>query len=284
MEEEDQYKNFAKKLADSRKTVREKNIKKFTGWVQKKPQGFTLNDSLKLWRGLYFSMWMADKLGPQQALAGELAQLIHVFANDAGIIWMKAFFATIEREWQNIDGLRLDKYYFLIRLFLKESFRWLQIRSWGSQWVTKFVEMISVPLRIVGDHPETKTIKQLGLQYHLSSIYLEYLNEVSRENKPAVPSQVLLQLVSPFFNILKEANESVFRERVKDEVFCSLLETVETQNEKGKIQSKPKWSSLSPNFRAFSDKLFAIASSRDDFPNKNRELLYDLKKQFDTKH
>ncbi|KAI0009684.1 hypothetical protein F4779DRAFT_356567 [Xylariaceae sp. FL0662B] len=106
-------------------------------------------DHLKLWKGLFYSLWMCDRPQPQQRLCGELAGLVDVLptttttsaaaaaaaaasdddVNDGGVVvvvsaFLAAFWATMAREWTAIDVLRMEKFLLLVRRVLGASLAW----------------------------------------------------------------------------------------------------------------------------------------------------------------
>ena len=80
-----------------------------------------LPEALRLWKGLYFALWMTDRPGPQQRLAADLASL----ADDGGdesassssfrAVWFAAFWDVIGQQWPQIDRHRMDKFLLLVR-------------------------------------------------------------------------------------------------------------------------------------------------------------------------
>jgi ribosomal RNA-processing protein 1 len=96
----------------------------------------------KLWRGLFFCMWMADKAPVQAELSGKIAKLIHCFDSAQGARqWLMIAARTVRDEWGKLDKYRVDKYYMLLRHLLAESFFWLGETSWeeesaGLLWAT----------------------------------------------------------------------------------------------------------------------------------------------------
>jgi ribosomal RNA-processing protein 1 len=39
-------------------------------------------DLLKVWKGLFYCMWMSDKVPVQQQLAGNISHIVHCFGDD----------------------------------------------------------------------------------------------------------------------------------------------------------------------------------------------------------
>lgn len=60
----DKEKQIAIKLADNEKKIRTKALNQLRAYIQTKSakkEPFTEDDLIKLWKGLHYCMWMADK-------------------------------------------------------------------------------------------------------------------------------------------------------------------------------------------------------------------------------
>ena len=91
---------------------------------------------LKLWMGLYYALWMADRAVPQQNLCNDLAALLSVFDRDdnaAAIAWLRGFWATMARKWTEIDVLRMEKFLLLVRRVLGASLAWMKADVAGGE-------------------------------------------------------------------------------------------------------------------------------------------------------
>jgi len=72
---------------------------------------------MRLWKGLYYCMWMSDKPLVQEELAEELGSLIHCFPDiKVGIQFFRNFLETMCLEWFGIDQWRIDKFMMVSRL------------------------------------------------------------------------------------------------------------------------------------------------------------------------
>lgn len=77
---------------------------------------------------------MCDRPLPQQQLCTDLSELIWVLPQDADADavprWLRAFWATMAREWTTgIDVLRMEKFLLLVRRMLGASLVWMQVRE-----------------------------------------------------------------------------------------------------------------------------------------------------------
>jgi ribosomal RNA-processing protein 1 len=84
---------------------------------------------LKLWKGLFYALWMCDRAVPQQALCADLAGLVHILPDPTVVPWLRGFWATMAREWSGIDVLRLDKFLLLVRRVLGATLLWMRVRD-----------------------------------------------------------------------------------------------------------------------------------------------------------
>ncbi|KAI1738809.1 nucleolar protein,Nop52-domain-containing protein [Xylaria scruposa] len=118
---------FIRTLASSDRKIRTKALESLRTFISAPATSSQLQplELLKLWKGLYYSLWMCDKPIPQQNLCAELAGLIEVLPDEAVGPWLAAFWEIIGREWTSIDVLRLEKFMLLVRRVLGVSLSWV---------------------------------------------------------------------------------------------------------------------------------------------------------------
>jgi ribosomal RNA-processing protein 1 len=121
-------------------------------------------------------MWMADKPKYQRELAERLASVASVLACEpvgsaqeeqegceeslpASLLYIRAFWETISREWTGLDRLRLNKFYQLIQEFMRIGFLLLREQSFEMEFVTAY-------FRILADYP-LKYNARVGTYYIL---------------------------------------------------------------------------------------------------------------------
>lgn len=72
---------------------------------------FTEDDFMRIWKGLFYSMWMSDKPLIQEECAENISKLlIHFSSVHDSMMFFKAGLETLCNEWFGIDQLRLDKF------------------------------------------------------------------------------------------------------------------------------------------------------------------------------
>ncbi|KAI1183740.1 nucleolar protein,Nop52-domain-containing protein [Nemania serpens] len=117
---------FIRNLASSDRKTRTAALESLRTFLSASAAASRLSplDDLKLWKGLYYSLWMCDRPVPQQNLCAELAALLDVLPDGAVAPWLAAFWETLGREWTSIDVLRLEKFLLLVRRVLGAALAW----------------------------------------------------------------------------------------------------------------------------------------------------------------
>ncbi len=139
---------FGARLAHTEKAVRDKAVANLSAFLASREEMSEL-ELLKVWKGLFYCMWMADKAPVQNELSERLARLVHDFQGDLGLQFVRTFLITMEREWGGIDVLRMDKFYYLIRRVMREVFEYLQQREWAPETVQEVASLLANgPMRL----------------------------------------------------------------------------------------------------------------------------------------
>uniref|UniRef100_K3X0L7 Uncharacterized protein n=1 Tax=Globisporangium ultimum (strain ATCC 200006 / CBS 805.95 / DAOM BR144) TaxID=431595 RepID=K3X0L7_GLOUD len=272
---------FGQRLAHTEKKYRDQALKKLTVYLTKKADWTELEWD-KLWKALFYCMWMSDKRPIQEELSTNLASLIHKIPTPENALgFVHSFFRTMHREWHGIDGLRLDKFYSLIRKFVHQSVLLLQAQDWDHDYVSTFVTIVS-----------SEIISQLpnGLRMHLSDLYLVELHQAAGAS---VETDSFLLLLEPFFTLLSSEYDKTVFKRVRELVFLPMLseykfgpqpakEAKEQADDSGETDGDDE-----DEVKVFEQvdlahvqhRIFSIASA-DDTAERNRSGLYDLYSKF----
>uniref|UniRef100_A0A2D4LSF1 Uncharacterized protein n=1 Tax=Micrurus spixii TaxID=129469 RepID=A0A2D4LSF1_9SAUR len=168
---------FAQRLASNEKRIRDRALKKLRGYMTLRTQSlegcFSQEELLKIWKGLFYCMWMQDKPLLQEELSNNISQLIHLIKNmDTRHLFIQTFWQTVNREWNGLDRLRLDKFYMLIRMMLRQSFEVLKRNEWNESLIERFLNMLIMEVM----HPDSHA--PIGIKLHFIDIYLEELATV----------------------------------------------------------------------------------------------------------
>nr|XP_021142191.1 ribosomal RNA processing protein 1 homolog B [Columba livia] len=281
--------------------------------------GFSQEELLKIWKGLFYCMWMQDKPLLQEELANNISQLIHVIQNmEARHLFIQTFWQTMNREWNGIDNLRLDKYYMLMRMILRQSFEVLKRNEWDESLIELFLQL---QIKEIMD-PESSA--PVGIKLHFIDIYLDELAKVGAKELTADQN---LKFIEPFCKIAANSKDRSVLHAVATGIFEIIVdqspyaiedlmkelgsnsdeedaseedkeENEEALKTKGdrclsrkSVQSSEKTEDgyensddgigtvLQFDYKAVADKLFELASKKNA-PSLNRKRLYKLVKKF----
>lgn len=207
---------FAHHLAANEKVTRDRALRKLTRWIRAKSGDenteFTEESLMKLWKGLFFCMWMSDKPFIQQELANSIAGLIHCFANRTqSLLYLDTFFKTMAREWFAIDRFRLEKFMMLVRRCFRQGI----LCARGSEWEDDGIVDFCNTLKITALCPNSQQIP-LGLRLHVADVFLQ---ELARMHGAELSPEQALLFLEPFFDILTQSNEHTLVDVVRKNVF-----------------------------------------------------------------
>ncbi|XP_046419576.1 ribosomal RNA processing protein 1 homolog [Neodiprion fabricii] len=207
---------FAKLLAGNDKKVRDKVLKNLRKWLTVRSEStfaFEEQDFMRLWKGLYYCMWMSDKPLIQEELAESLSKLVHCFNNkDTALLYIKCTLLSLATEWFGIDQYRLDKFQMLVRRIIRQTFEMCKKKLWNRDWVngvTKIIEDLLV-----------KSKATIGFSLHVTELYMEELAKVSGGD---VPEDVVVEFVRPFAVHLATMNDEREIRHVMKHVFRYLI-------------------------------------------------------------
>ncbi|CAF1256724.1 unnamed protein product [Rotaria magnacalcarata] len=289
------------KLVDSSKAQRTKAIERLKSWINARTLNsasfFTYDDLIKIWKGLYYNMWMADKPILQEQLATEISSWIHEFRdNDQACLYIDAGFATFAREWWGIDRWRLSKFMTFVRYFLRESFMFLKNLKWLKADVLKFTKMLRQNVLSANGNRSCD-----GLKLHVTDIYLEELAQVA--GVVLKPKRLIL-LLSPFFNILKTSDNEVLVKHVYKNLFIQIIQfsdvgidpeaeeemeaiqafgrqAIEEEMETNNENDEQEEIALQFDYKLLSAKLVKVAKV-ENCKQRNRKQIYELARKFDA--
>ncbi|NWU57377.1 RRP1B protein, partial [Dromas ardeola] len=314
---------FAQRLAANEKRIRDRALKKLRGYISVRTQrpagGFSQEELLKIWKGLFYCMWMQDKPLLQEELADNISQLIHVIQNtEARHLFIQTFWQTMNREWNGIDNLRLDKYYMLMRRILRQSFEVLKRSEWDESLIELFLPLLMKEVMDLDSNAPT------GIKLHFIDIYLDELAKVGAKELTADQN---LKFIEPFCKIAAKSKDRCMLHAVATGIFELIVDqspyaiedlmkelgsnsdeedaSEEDKQENEEVlkttadrclsrksaQSSEKTEDVHENaddgigtvlqfdYKAVADKLFELASKKNT-PSLNRKRLYKLVKNF----
>ncbi|XP_073420822.1 ribosomal RNA processing protein 1 homolog B-like isoform X2 [Dendrobates tinctorius] len=220
-----------------------------------------------------------------------MSQLVHALqSRPSQNLFIRSFWQTLNREWNGIDRLRLDKFYTLSRFVLRQSVELLKKGDWEESLVENFLTVL-VDEVLKPEAPQ-------GVQHHLIDIYLD---ELAKVGSAELSADLNLKLIEPFCRIAAKSKDFLLRQSVVTGIFQAILEQspfaiedlmkevghTDSCNGDNGSESKDHHSEdyddigpvLQFDYQALADRLFNLAS-RKNVPARNRRSLYRLVKRF----
>ncbi|KAK2502051.1 hypothetical protein MC885_001773 [Smutsia gigantea] len=211
---------LAQRLAGNEQVTRDRAVRRLRKYIVARTQqaagGFTHDELLKVWKGLFYCMWMQDKPLLQEDLGRTISQLIHAFqTTEAQLLFLQTFWQTMNREWTGIDRLRLDKFYMLMRMVLNESLRALKMRGWEDRQVEQLLELLATEIL----HPDSQAPN--GVKSHFIEIFLEELSKVGADELTADQN---LRFIDPFCRIAAQTKDPLVLHNITRGVLETIVE------------------------------------------------------------
>ncbi|XP_067372566.1 ribosomal RNA processing protein 1 homolog B-like isoform X2 [Channa argus] len=211
---------FAQRLASNEKSVRTKAIRKLRKYIsvrsQKGTGGFTGDELLKLWKGLFYCLWMQDKPLLQEELSNQISSLIHRFHDfDGQLLYLETFLQTFKREWTGIDRLRMDKFFQLIRFMFRQTFEMLKGKNWQSSLIEGFLELLKVQLLQSGSSAPS------GLQFHILDLYMTELAAVGSAELTADQNLIFIE---PFCKTAAKTKDRNLFRAICSSIFSTIID------------------------------------------------------------
>ncbi|KAM6978451.1 uncharacterized protein rrp1 [Tautogolabrus adspersus] len=211
---------FAQRLASNEKQIRTKAIKKLRKYInvrsQKEAGGFSSDEVLKLWKGLFYCLWMQDKPLLQEELSNQISCLIHSFHHiDGQFLYLESFLQTFKREWTGIDRLRMDKFLQLVRFMFRRMFELLKKKNWDSSVVSRFLELLTTQLLQSGSEAPS------GLQFHILDLYMSELAAVGSAELTADQNLIFIE---PFCRTAAKTKDRSLFGAICNSIFSTIID------------------------------------------------------------
>lgn len=269
---------FAKALVNPEKSIRDKTLATFKKYVAS-VSSLEQMEMLKIWKALYYCMWLSDKQPIQAELAQSLCDLMdHFTTQQLSLLYLRMFFRIMMREWPYLDQYRVNKFYTLVRKMYNKALSVAHKAGWTS-------DVANAILNIIDEEALTK--KPNGIRFHLADIFLPELHNVTGGD---ISSSDFLAALRPMHaSLLRLDDNAAFLERLGKEVFGKFAskyaaenatrDNKEGSNNDGEGEEEQDAVTVFPrvNTQVVQKLLFDTAAA-EDTPNPSRKRLYDLHK------
>lgn len=186
------------------------------------------------------------------------------------------FLITLKREWNGIDRLRLDKFYLLVRKFIRAVFDLCKKYSWNLELLGRIVDTFINNAFLAEDK-----LLGNGVCYHIASVWLDELNGCC----VPVEQEVVGLLFKPLFEVMGKCEDRVMVVKVRSCVFDELLNMGRSLLERKRkgVEGEESYGEVALGLIAmkmgFSRMLFEVGSSAECVQG-NRKVLFKLHDEF----
>mmetsp|Transcript_20976 Transcript_20976/g.29609 ORF Transcript_20976/g.29609 Transcript_20976/m.29609 type:complete len:748 (-) Transcript_20976:145-2388(-) len=188
-------------------------------------------------------------------------------------LFVKTFFQTVRREWDKMDKHRVDKFYTLVRLMMKQVYKYMAMRHWNIGIIRLFNDTIFE--QVLSQTPN-------GLRFHLIDLCLEELVLVNITAPMPLTEATFLDCLEPYFAMAQTVPETVVHNRVMEKIFQSFLDDYSIVSDTA-LQSGED----DEDVRVFEEVhvgsvaqfIFELASDTETF-DKYRKTLYSMHKTY----
>ena len=269
---------LARSLVNPSKDIRDKCIASLSSFLNsiQSDEHFTELEMLKLWKALYYCMWLTDKVEIQTECATFLCDFIDSCSNKSiQLLYIQSFYKTILREWPLLDQHRLDKFYKLLRFILRKILSILHTKSFPNKLTNTYMTLLC-------DEILSKTPS--GIRYHIFDIFLSELYIVTEGD---VSTKKFINLLQHFIQLLISTKDKACQERIIKKIFELYLNKYAIENTTSNEtnidgSSTPTTVFAGVDTKTIQSLLFATASS-ESTPEYARSVFYAIHKQFANK-
>uniref|UniRef100_A0A182VZW6 Uncharacterized protein n=1 Tax=Anopheles minimus TaxID=112268 RepID=A0A182VZW6_9DIPT len=210
---------FARALAGNNPALRRKVLRNLKTWLFTRSQSsfvFSDVDFLRLWKGLFYCMWMSDKPLVQEELAESLGSLVRCFDHNVPVAmqFFKAFLTTMGNEWFGIDRWRMDKFMMLVRRLTRQALFTLHESGWQKEHIECFKETIASTIL-------DRDVVSYGLMHHFNDLFLNELAKVTDGN---ISKEAVKQLLEVYVQALLKTDDGSVSASIKKNIFHALMQ------------------------------------------------------------
>jgi ribosomal RNA-processing protein 1 len=175
---------------------------------------------------------MTDRPLPQQALARDLAALLHRLRLSAADPWLRGFWAVLGAQWTDIDVLRMEKFLLLVRRVFAAQLAWAAA---GGSYDAKRVEVVVGVMRDWCFDAECDLRRvPVGLRLHVLDLWVDELERegvLTEEGGVAAGAEALVAEMKTMVDALRACPVKPVRERARESFEDERLPWVEKEKE-----------------------------------------------------
>lgn len=174
----------------------------------------------KVFEGIYFNLWHADKPSYQEELSRQISQLIRLVpALPDKLTFVRMLYRTISEHWDTIDGYRIEKFLMLVGFIHAEVIHVIIGAAHALEVIEKF-------MKVIFDEILTAKSIPLGIAMHLADVHLREMHRCFQEFDAFKLKQPEIEaMIQPFLECLRNTENRQLFNRIHDKVFLELIKS-----------------------------------------------------------
>lgn len=193
----------------------------------------------KLWKGLFYALWMTDRPLPQQTLATDLSALQSRLRPSCIAPWLRAFWTVLAAQWTSIDVLRLEKFLLLVRRVFAAHILWAKDSSYEGEDADTVVEILAeFPFDKEGDLRKVP----VGIRLHALDIWVDELEKLGALKDEG--AEAFIKRLAGVVEELKRCPVKPVRQRAGESLEDERLPWVGKEVEEDGDESEEEWGGI----------------------------------------
>lgn len=261
--------NFARALSDTEKPVREESLVALRSWLSEHGKELDQDAIDRLWKALFYCLWMADK---RPVITATISNVVELVDLGGWNMWSGALRCMV-REWFGVDRHRVNKFYEFLNKLVEKSAKMVSEREEEKEFVAQLQVWLEIlDNNLFGDLPR----KGVGVALHIFDVYIDrIMNPVMKRAATMSGNgvhKVFDDLLDCVWGLLAKAEGSgiAVANRIHQRVLARVIELV--NNEECGLGMKQKRDMV----RRVSKKVFAVAAAKETAAEL-RKPLYELR-------
>lgn len=265
---DDRQLHFARAMADTEKPVREASLTSLQSWLKEHGSKLGPEEMDRLWKALFYCIWMADK---RPIITATISAVV-AFTDVVGWSFLAGGLRCMVREWFGVDRHRVDKFYEMVNaLLLKGTSMVCQVEGHDN-----FVKEVDVWLSILSETVWMQVPRKgLGVALHILDVYIDKIMHPLLIRAAKLPGNQVHKIFDKMLEDLYEkirtaqGHSLAVGRRIQERVLARLVETVAAEDVSLKMKGQRDMIQRS------SKKVFGIAADKKTSDLLRKEL-YDL--------
>ena len=193
-------------------------------------------------------------------------------------LYARTYFRTLSQNWSLMDKYRIDKFYTLTRIILREIYRYMAARHWNLGIVRLFNDAIFE--EVLRDSNQISN----GIRFHIIDCVVDELAKVNAEDKTnlKLTEVTFLDCLEPFFALTQRVQDTVVHKRCMEAVFLKFLIEYSVVSDNFENDAEEEKQALifdQVHVLTVAQFIFELASNEETM-DKYRQELYDMHKVF----